>query len=237
MKKHVTILIIAMYKCLKKGNKKLKYNHGEKSIKYPFIIYADLECLLEKMSTCPNNPEKSSTTKINMHTPSGYSLFTNCWFDVAGNKLDCYRGKDCMEKFFKNLMEHATKIINYEKKRNNTTNWWRKQVLWKAQSFLQQKKFSADYDNKVALNKKYQKIRDHCHYIGKFRGAAHSISNLWHKTPNEIPVVSHKGSTYDYQFIIKQLAKELDSEVECLGENIKNILFFYYQLKKNLITW
>ena len=78
MKKYVTILIIAMYKCLKKDNKKLKCNHGEKSIKYPFIIYADLECLLEKMSTCPNNPEKSSTTKINMHTPSGYSLFTNC---------------------------------------------------------------------------------------------------------------------------------------------------------------
>ena len=41
-------------------NKKLKYNHGEKSIKTPFIIYADLECLFEKMSTCHHNPEESS---------------------------------------------------------------------------------------------------------------------------------------------------------------------------------
>ena len=56
----------------------LKYNQGEKSVKVPFIIYADLECLLEKISTCHNNPEKSSTTKINRHTPSGYSLFTHC---------------------------------------------------------------------------------------------------------------------------------------------------------------
>ena len=57
-------------------NKILKYNEGEKSMRVPFIIIADLVCLLEKMNTCHNNPEKSSTTKINKHTPSGYSLFT-----------------------------------------------------------------------------------------------------------------------------------------------------------------
>ena len=39
-------------------NKIIKYNQGEKSIKSPFIIYADLECLLEKMSICCNNPEE-----------------------------------------------------------------------------------------------------------------------------------------------------------------------------------
>ena len=39
-------------------NKILKYNQGEKSMKIPFIIYADLECLLEKMNTCHNNPKK-----------------------------------------------------------------------------------------------------------------------------------------------------------------------------------
>ena len=41
-----------------KDNKILKYNHGEKSMKVPLIIYADLESLLEKMNTCHNNPEK-----------------------------------------------------------------------------------------------------------------------------------------------------------------------------------
>ena len=59
-------------------NKTIKYNQGEKSIKSPFIIYADLECLLEKLNTCYNNPEESSTTEINKHTPSGYSFFTHC---------------------------------------------------------------------------------------------------------------------------------------------------------------
>ena len=79
-------------------NKIIKYNQGEKPIRSPFIIYADLECLLEKISTCYNNFEESSTTEINKHTPSGYSLFTHCSFDKTKNKLDYYRGDNCMEK-------------------------------------------------------------------------------------------------------------------------------------------
>ena len=97
-------------------NKTLKYNHGKKPMKVPFIIYADLESLLEKMSTCHNNPEKSSTTKINKHTPSGYSLFTHCSFDLT-ESLTLIELKRYMERFCKDLKEHATKIINYEKKK------------------------------------------------------------------------------------------------------------------------
>ena len=58
------------------GNKTLKYNHGEKSLKVPFIIYADLESLLKKIHSCQNNPEKSYAKKKAKHTPSGYPLFT-----------------------------------------------------------------------------------------------------------------------------------------------------------------
>ena len=100
-----------------KENNIIKCKHGEKSMKLPFVIYADLECLLEKISMCINNPNESSTTKINKHTPSGYSIFTSCSFDESKNKLNYYRGKDCMKKFCKDLREHATKIINYEMKR------------------------------------------------------------------------------------------------------------------------
>ena len=67
-----------------------KYNHGENSMKHLFVIYPDLECLLEKMSTCHNNLEKLSTTEKYEHTPSGYSLFTQCLFDPTKNKPDCY---------------------------------------------------------------------------------------------------------------------------------------------------
>ena len=62
-----------------------------------FVIYANLECLLEKMSTCHNNPEKSSTAEVNKHTPSGYSLFTHCSLNTNKNKLGYYRCEDCMK--------------------------------------------------------------------------------------------------------------------------------------------
>ena len=100
-----------------KDNNTIKYNQGEKSIKLPFAVYADLESLLEKISRCQNNPNELSTTEINKHTPSGYSLFTHFSFDKSKNKLNHYRGKNCMKKFCKDLREHATKIINYEKKK------------------------------------------------------------------------------------------------------------------------
>ena len=97
----------------------LKYNLGEKSMKDSFIIYSDLESSLEKMSTCYNNPKKSSTTNINKHTASSCSLFTHFSFDATKNKLDYYRVHDCMNRFCIDLKEHATKIINFEKKKKN----------------------------------------------------------------------------------------------------------------------
>ena len=81
-----------------------------------FILYANLEYLLEKIITCHNNPKMSSKTKTNKHTASGYSLFTHCSFDATKNRLDYYRDQDCTEKFCKDLKEHEIKTIKFEKK-------------------------------------------------------------------------------------------------------------------------
>ena len=129
-----------------------------------------LESLFEKMNTCHNNLEKSSATKINKHTPSGYSLFTHCSFDETKNKLDYYRGKNCMKNFCLDLREHATKIINYEKKMMPLTRKEKKMHNKQKVCYICKKRLSTD-DN----NKKYLKVRDHCHYTVKYRGAAHDI--------------------------------------------------------------
>ena len=94
----------------KEDNKVLKYNHGERSMKVPFIISADWESLLEKLSTCHNNSQKSSTIKIKKQMRSGYSLFTHFSFDLTKKKPVCYKGKACAESFCKDLKEHATQI-------------------------------------------------------------------------------------------------------------------------------
>ena len=188
-----------------KDNNTIKYNQGEKSIKLPFVVYADLECLLEKMSTCYNNPEKSSTTKINKHTPSGYSLFTHCSLDKTKNKLD----------YYKDLREHATTVIM---KKNMIPLTKKEEENHNNQKvcYICKKEFDTS-------DEKHHKVRDHCHYSGKYRGAAHHICNLRYKIPKEVPVVFHNGSTYDYHFIIKELVKEFDGNFECLGEKYRKI--------------
>ena len=93
-----------------------KHNPGEKSLKAPFTICLDLEFTLKKLQSSQNNPEKSYTEKKAIHEPSGWSIFTRCSFDKKENKLNYYRGKDCIEKLCKDLKENATKIIDHEEK-------------------------------------------------------------------------------------------------------------------------
>ena len=80
--------------------------------------------------------------------------------------------------------------------------------------------------------KLYKKVRDDCHYTGKFRGAAHSICNLNYKVPQEIPVKIHNGSKYGYHFIIKELVEEFKREFECLGINTGKYISFSVPIKK-----
>ena len=160
-----------------------------------------------------------------INTPSGYSIFTSCSFNESKNKLNYYRGKDCMKKFCKDLKEHATRIINYEKKniialtKEEKINYNDQQIC-----YVCKKEFSND-------DKKNYKVRDHCHDTGN---AAHNICNIRYKVPKEIPVVFHNGSTYDYHFIIKELAKEFEGNFDCLGENTEKYITFSVPLKKKI---
>ena len=168
--------------------------------------------LTYKINICHTDPEKLSITKINSRTPSGYSLLTHCSFDATKNKHDYDIGKDCMKNLSKDPRKHATKIIDYEKMiplTNKENKSYHKQKV----CYICEKN-SINYDDK-----KYYKVKDHCYFTGKYRGTAHNICNLRYKSTKEIPVVFHNGSTYDYHFIIKELAKRFEGQFECSGEN------------------
>ena len=133
-------------------------------------------------------------------------------FDAAENKLDYYRERDCIEKLCKKLKDHAMKIIKYKEKEmipltDEENKSYEKQEI----CHICKKKFCLDEnveneDNGNEVDENFKQVKDHCHYTGKFRGAAHSICHLRYKVHKNIPIVIHNAS-YDTHFIINQLAK------------------------------
>ena len=97
----------------------LKFNQYQKSDKTPFIVYANLESIIERIDRCKSNSEKSSTTKVRKHIPSGFSMSAISSFRSIENNHHVYRGKDCMQKFFESLIECAVKVIYLKKKKRN----------------------------------------------------------------------------------------------------------------------
>ena len=95
--------------------------------------------------------------------------------------------------------------------------------------YICEKIFSTDDSNK-----KYHKVKDHCHYNGKYRGSTHDICNLRYKIAKKISVVFRNGSTYDYHFIIKELVEEFEGKFECLGEITEKYITFSVPIKKEI---
>ena len=150
-------------------------------------------------------------------------MLTIWGLDHTENKHTLYCGKDCMKKFCDSLKEQAETIILSEK---------RKMLPLTKEELKSYQEAKVCYIcgkrilEKFAKDKNYQKVRDHCHYTGKYRDAAHSICNLKFNVPNEIPVVFHRGSNYYFHFIIKKLGNEFEGEFECLGKKKKSTKTF-----------
>ena len=168
-----------------------------------------------------------------MHEPCDYSFDLASSFDSKQNKDSFYRGRDCIEKFCKDLKELGTEIITFEEKEtipltDNENKFYEEQK----ECHICQKEFFYNKNEKKKKKKLRPKVRDHCPYTGKFREAAQSICNLRYKVPQEIPVKIHNGSKYDYHFIIRELAEEFKGQFECLGENTEKYITFSIPIKK-----
>ena len=161
-------------------------------------------------------------------------MFIRSSFDKKENKLNCYRGKDCIEILYKKLKESSMEIINRKEKdmippthdENNFCN--EKEIC-----YVCKEKFCLDKGDKNYTNRK--KVKDHIHYIGEFRGAAHSKCNLYYKVQKEIPIIIH-NATYGTHFIINQLAIEFKGELNCIGDNMENYITFSVPMKIEVIN-
>ena len=121
------------------------------------------------------------------------------------------------------LWNHAMKIIDCEKEKEMISL---SLTMEEIQSHHEQSICHICKKEFRTNNNKCYKVRDPCHYTGKYKGAAYNICNLRSKTPEEIPVVFHNSCKFDYHFIIKDLAEELKRQFKCLGENTENYITF-----------
>ena len=108
-------------------------------------------------------------------------------------------------------------------------NFYKKQEI----CYICKEKFCMDKNDKNHINKR--KVKDHCHYTGKFRGSAHNICNLNYSVQKEIPIIIHNAS-YDTHFIINQLAIEFKGELNCIGDNMEKYITFSVPIKKEVIN-
>ena len=207
-------------------DKTLKYNPGEKSLKAPFSIYLDLECMLKKVQSFQNNPEKSYKEKKARHEPSGWSMFIRSAFDKKEKKkINLIRER-------KKIQRKSNARIDYRKRdiiplTQTENNFYNEQEI----CHICKDEFCEDKDDKDYISRK--KVKDHCHYTGKFRGAAHSKCNLNYKVQKETPVIIH-NACYDTDFIINRLAIEFNGEINCIGDNMENYITFSVPIKKEL---
>ena len=182
----------------------LKFKHHDRSEKLPFIIYADTEALIKEMQNCDPNPLYSYTKKYQKHKPISFSYYIKSFDNnVYKSKLRKYTGEDAMEKFVDWIEEDVKDIANIPdvkmmklspnelKRFNEATKCW-----------ICKGEFDDTSDEKGY--RKNEKVKDHCHYTGRFRGAAHNYCNLKYKKPNVTPVVFHNLSGYDSHLFIKK---------------------------------
>ena len=202
----------------------LRFKHHERSDRVPFIIYADTEALIKEMHNCDPNPQNSYTKKYQKHKPISFSYYIRSFDDnVYESKLRKYTGEDAMEKFVEWIEEDVKEIANIPdvemifgpdelNQFNDATKCW-----------ICNKEFDDTADEKGY--KKNEKVKDHCHYTGRFRGAAHNSCNLKYKKPNFIPVIFHNLSGYDSHLFIKNLGYT-DGNIDCIPNNEEKYISF-----------
>ena len=151
----------------------LKFKNYHRGERVPFMIYLDTESLTEKIQSCEPDPEKSYTKKYQKHQIFGFSYHIIC-FDDSVYKLvsRTYTGPNASKILVEWLEKDAKIIANIPKKDMIFGKEEREHYNKQTKCWICEKEFNDDG------NIKNVKVRDHCHFTGRYRGAAHNLCNF-----------------------------------------------------------
>ena len=219
-------------KCVKTNmppqNTYLRFNKFLHSEKAPFAVYADFESLIKPLDNCDPDPNKSYTKKYQKHEPISFSYYILCSIDgVYKPVLRKYtqtkpEDADAMDIFIKWLEEDVKDIANIEVKEMIFTEEDRKHFNNASDCWICGEKLEND------------RVRDHCHFTGRYRGPAHNKCNLKYRKPKNISVFFHNLSGYDSHLFIKKIGFSINKNenIKCIPTNEEK----YISFTKTIVT-
>ena len=221
----------------------LRFKNFRYSEKAPFAIYADFESLIKPLDNCDLDPNHSYTKKYQKHEPISFCYYIKCFNDTLCKEIfndDTKRKQlksyiktkpedpDAIDVFIKWLEDDVKFLANIKPKKMIFAKEDEKQFNTASDCWICGEELGND------------KVRDHCHYTGRYRGAAHNSCNLKYSKPKSVPVFFHNLTGYDSHLFIKKLGSSNKKEtIECIPNNeekyitfTKNIIVGQYTNKK-----
>ena len=198
----------------------LSFKNYNRSMRVPFIVYADFESFIKPIDTCGPNPENSYTKQYQKHTPSSFCYYIKCFDDEVyyQNPVTYTANTDNEDvaQIFVNMLEEDVKSI-YKR-------------FGKPKKMIFGTKEREEFDEATECwichgELGLDRVRDHCHLTGIYRGAAHNKCNLQYRRPKFIPVVFHNLSGYDSHLFIKNLGVT-EGNINCIPNNEEKYISF-----------
>ena len=178
----------------------IQFKNFKNKFRFPYVIYADFECVLEDYSD-ENITDEMKTASYQKHKPCGYCYYVVDQYNVLPKKPHLYRGENCIQHFLKSIFDTKSEI---------------QRVLYTNNPIIMSNEDTISY-NKAGKchicngffdeNNDMVKVKDHDHYTGKYIGGAHNKCNLARSfSKTKIPVFFHNSQGYDSHFIIQEIA-------------------------------
>ena len=207
------------------GKSHIKFKNYQNQMPVPYVIYADFESIIKPKTEKAGL--KSDITSEHEACGFGYQIVR---YDGVAESPVIYRGKDVAETFLNHLECEVNKINN---------------IFAHPKPLIMTEQNKTDYENathcwicekEIGESKNNPKVRDHCHFTGKYRGAAHKSCNLKLKInpgKTKIPVVFHNLKGYDSHFIIQKL-HTTKGNITCIANNAEKYISFSVAQRKFL---
>ena len=197
------------------GENILEFTNYHKGLKVPFVIYADFESITQPIDRAQMDETRSYTDGYQLHAPCGYAYKVVCTDERYTKDTVVYRGEDCVENFLKALKQGKWRIWNILNEQKPLCMTDENEIEFQ----------TATHCHICGEALESDRVRDHCHVSGKYRGAAHNACNLKFRIPSFIPVVMHNLKGYDSHLIMQHLGK-LDAEITCIPNNMEKYVSF-----------